>query len=244
MKKIFLFLCLAALSIVGLRAQAPNTLTEQEIREGWRLLFDGQTGEGWRALNGTEFPTTDWVVEDGALKITKLVRPQQPLPQGQRIRRAGDIVTKETFKNFILKIDFKLTEGANSGMKYFVQENNVSCEFQFLDDEVHPDAKAGIGGNRRLGSLYDLIPATQNYTLDKYGFNTAMLVVDGNHVEHWINGTKVVEYERNTQMFDTLINTSKFNGNTTFGTQAEGRILLQDHSDEVWFRNIKIKILD
>lgn len=241
MKKTLFSLCLAALSL-GAWAQAPNTLTEQEVREGWRLLFDGRSAEGWRALNGTEFPTTDWVVEDGALKITKLVRPAQP--QGQRVRRAGDIVTKETFKNFILKIDFKLTEGANSGMKYLVQDNSVSCEFQFLDDAVHPDAKAGIAGNRRLGSLYDLIPASQNYTLDKYGFNTAMLVVDGDHVEHWVNGTKVVEYERNTQMFDALINTSKFNGNTTFGSQAEGRILLQDHTDEVWFRNIKIKVLD
>lgn len=239
MKKTLLLICLSALS-AGLYAQAPNTLTEQEIREGWRLLFDGQTGDSWRALNGTEFPTTDWIVEDGALKITKLVRS----PQGGPIRRAGDIVTRETFRNFILKIDFRLTEGANSGMKYFVQDNNVSCEFQFLDDAVHPDARAGIGGNRRLGSLYDLIPATQNYTLDPYGFNTAMLVVDGNHVEHWVNGTKVVEYERNTQMFDALINTSKFNGNTTFGTQPQGHILLQDHTDEVWFRNIKIKILD
>ncbi len=235
-----LAIMLCALSLLGVFVPASTAFALPRVNvesQDSTKYFEYISGSGtWEDLKTPHH----WIVEDGALKITKLVRS----PQGGPIRRAGDIVTRETFRNFILKIDFRLTEGANSGMKYFVQDNNVSCEFQFLDDAVHPDARAGIGGNRRLGSLYDLIPATQNYTLDPYGFNTAMLVVDGNHVEHWVNGTKVVEYERNTQMFDALINTSKFNGNTTFGTQPQGHILLQDHTDEVWFRNIKIKILD
>lgn len=231
MKKIFLLLFLGSLS-AGSYAQAPNTLTEQEIREGWELLWDGKTFDGWRSATRPEFPAQGWVIEDDAIKVVK---------NG----RGGDIVTTRKYKNFILKVDFKLTHGANSGIKYFIQTNQLlGCEFQILDDEFHGDAKAGSIGNRRLGSLYDLIPASQDYTMeDKYSFNTATIVVQDNHVEHWVNGTKVLEYERNNDMWNALVFFSKYK-DAKFGTQPDGHILLQDHTDEVWFQNIKIKVLD
>ena len=231
MKKTILLICLASWG-AGLHAQAPNTLTEQEVREGWQLLWDGKTFDGWRSATRPAFPAQGWTIEDDAIKVVK---------NG----RGGDIVTTEMYENFILKVDFRLTHAANSGIKYFIQPNKLlGCEFQLLDDEFHPDAKAGSIGNRRLGSLYDMIPAAQDYVVeDKYGFNTAMIVVDGNHVEHWLNGTKVLEYERNNDMWNALVFFSKYR-QADFGTQATGHIPLQDHTDEVWFRNIKIKILD
>ena len=120
----------------------------------------------------------------------------------------------------------------------------IGCEFQILDDDRHPDAKLGVKGNRRLGSLYDLIPAPQDKPVDKKGWNTAVVVVKGNHVEHWLNGMKLLEYERNNAMWNALVAYSKYKDWPNFGNAAEGYILLQDHGDEVWFKNILIKELD
>lgn len=120
----------------------------------------------------------------------------------------------------------------------------IGCEFQILDDEKHPDAKAGRKGNRTVGSLYDLIPAGSNKLFKKNEFNTARIIVKGNHVEHWLNGIKVVEYERNNQMWKALVAGSKYADWPNFGEGKEGHILLQDHGDEVHFKNIKIKELD
>ena len=120
----------------------------------------------------------------------------------------GDIVTTRKYKNFILKVDFKITEGANSGVKYFVnpglnkgEGSAIGCEFQILDDDKHPDAKLGVKGNRKLGSLYDLIPAPKDKPFNKKEFNTATIIVKGNHVEHWLNGVKLIEYDRNNDMW-------------------------------------------
>ena len=169
---------------------------------------------------------------------------------GGESTNGGDIVTTRKYRNFILKVDFKITEGANSGIKYFVnpdlnkgEGSAIGCEYQILDDEKHPDAKLGTNGNRTIGSLYDLIPALQNKPFKKNEFKTAMIVAENYKVQHWMNGVKIVEYTRNNQMWNALVSYSKYKDWPNFGNAEEGNILLQDHGDEVWFKNIKIKEL-
>ncbi len=223
----------------------PNTLTPEEEADGWKLLFDGSTSKGWQSAKKLgSFPDHGWTVEDGTLSVNK--------GDGSESTNGGDIITDRRYRNFILKAEFKLTPGANSGIKYFVDpETNkgegsaIGCEFQVLDDELHPDAKLGVRGNRTMGSLYDLIPAPkgiwESYTID--GWQRAMVVVDGNHVEHWLNGHKLLEYERNNQMWNALVAYSKYRNWPGFGNAEEGYILLQDHGDHVSYRNVKIKEL-
>ena len=224
-------------------AGRPNVLTPSEEKEGWKLLWDGKTTNGWRGARLDGFPEKGWVIEDGILKVLK--------SDGSESTNGGDIVTTRTYRNFILKVEFQITEGANSGIKYFVDPDMnkgagsaIGCEFQILDDERHPDAKLGVKGNRTLASLYDLIPAPADKVFDIDKFNIAMVVVRGNHVEHWLNNRKVLEYERNNQEWDALVAYSKYRDWPDFGNHVEGNILLQDHGDEVRYRNIKIKELD
>ena len=216
-----------------------NTISEREAKEGWKLLFDGKTTNGWRGAKLDKFPAKGWVVEDGILKVLA--------GNGGESTNGGDIVTTRTYRNFILKVDFKITKGANSGIKYFVDPSMnkgagsaIGCEFQILDDLRHPDAKLGVKGNRKLGSLYDLIPAPANKPFDINQFNTAMIVVRGNHVEHWLNGVKLLEYERNNQEWNALVAYSKYKHWPNFGNFTDANILLQDHGNEVWFKNVKI----
>jgi hypothetical protein len=223
--------------------QIANTISEREAAEGWKLLWDGKTSEGWRGAKLDRFPDKGWSIENGILKVQK--------GNGGESANGGDIVTTRPYKNFKLKVDFRITEGANSGIKYFVDTNlnkgegsAIGCEYQILDDKRHPDAKLGVNGNRTLGSLYDLIPAPENKPFRSGFFNTAMIVVNGNHVEHWLNGVKLLEYERNNEEWNQLVQTSKYKDWPNFGNAEEGLILLQDHGDEVWFQNIKIKELD
>lgn len=220
-----------------------NTISEREAKDGWRLLWDGKTTNGWRGAKLDEFPEKGWSISNGILKVHK--------SDGGESTNGGDIVTTRPYKNFMLKVDFKITEGANSGIKYFVDTNlnkgegsAIGCEFQILDDNKHPDAKLGVLGNRKLGALYDLIPVSEDKPFRKGFFNTAMVVVKGNHVEHWLNGVKILEYERNNQMWEALVNYSKYRDWPNFGNAEEGLLLLQDHGDEVMFQNIKIKELD
>jgi len=229
---------------LGQVVTADNELTAAEKAQGWQLLFDGETLEGWHIAGKSGVPDSGWVVTEG--QIVKYA--QQP-----GSRHAGDIVTDALFKNFIVKVDFKISEAGNSGLKYFVDPAmesipggaSIGCEFQMLDDERHPDAKAGVKGNRTLSSLYDLIPAQkEDAPFDLYDFNTAMVYVCGNHVEHWLNGVKVVEYERGTQMWNALVAYSKYRHYPNFGNAEYGHLLLQDHNDEIRFKNIKIKVLD
>ena len=220
-----------------------NTLTAKEKEEGWKLLWDGKTTEGWRGAKIAGFPAKGWEIQNGVLRVAP--------SGGAESANGGDIITVKTYKNFILKVDFKITKGANSGIKYFVDPelnkgdgSAIGCEFQILDDKNHPDAKLGVKGNRVLGSLYDLIPPDRsdpNYRFDETGFNTAMIIVNGNRVQHYLNGVKILEYVRNTQAFNALVAYSKYANWPNFGNLAEGHILLQDHGDEVFFKNIKIK---
>lgn len=219
-----------------------NTISDAEKAQGWKLLWDGKTTGGWRGAKLASFPEKGWKIENGTIKVLKST--------GGESTNGGDIVTTKKYKNFELTVDFKITEGANSGVKYFVdtelnkgEGSSIGCEFQILDDKLHPDAKLGVKGNRKLGSLYDLIPAPNNKPFRGGFFNTARIVVKGSKVEHWLNDVKILEYERGTQMWRALVNYSKYSVWPNFGEAAEGHILLQDHGDEVSFKNIKIREL-
>lgn len=241
---VFLVLALMCASTIFAQndKQTPNTLSAKEKAEGWKLLWDGKSTEGWRGAKLTEFPKSGWAVDNGVLKVMR--------SGGGESTNGGDIVTVKKYGDFILSVDFKLTEGANSGIKYFVDTelnkgagSSIGCEFQILDDENHPDAKLGCRGNRTLGSLYDLIAAPADKPFVKDGYNNATVIVRGNHVEHLLNGVKIVEYERGNQMWRALVNYSKYANWPNFAEAAKGHILLQDHGDEVHFKNIKIKEL-
>ncbi len=225
----------------------PNSLTEYEQRKGWRLLWDGKTTKGWRGAKLKDFPERGWSVANGALKVDK--------SGGAESAHGGDIVTVDKFSSFELLVDFKITEGANSGIKYFVDillnkggGSAIGLEYQILDDKVHPDAKEGVAGNRTVGSLYDLIAASNLSVPGRPKqfkgvgqWNRARIVVKGDQVEHWLNEEKVVEYERGSQTYRALVSKSKYTIWPDFGELPEGHILLQDHGDEVHFRNIKIR---
>lgn len=223
-----------------------NELTANESRTGWRLLWDGKTTDGWRGAKLAEFPETGWEVKDGILSVLS--------SGGAESRNGGDIVTKNLFSNFELSIDFKMTEGANSGIKYFVDSelnkgegSAIGLEFQILDDKKHPDAKAGKNGNRTVGSLYDLIRAENNGSSRGKNFkgigkwNNARIVARDGHVEHWLNQVKVVEFDRSSQIFRALVEKSKYEKWKNFGQIPEGLILLQDHGDKVSFKSIKVR---
>jgi len=217
----------------------PNTLSDREKQEGWTLLFDGKTTNGWRGALKQAMPEKGWVVNDGVLEV---------LPRAEG-GGGGDIVTIEKFKNFELVFDFKLSEGANSGLKYYVTENvygkgTLGLEYQLLDDAKHPDALLGNNGNRTLASLYDLLPSGRKRFNGIGQWNTGRVVAKDNHIEHWLNNFKVLEYERGGAQYMQALSQSKWNGNTVnFGLADEGHILLQDHNDRVWFRSIKIRKL-
>jgi hypothetical protein len=217
-----------------------NKLTSAEVGAGWKLLFDGKTSSGWRGASKEAFPAQGWEINNGELIILKT--------ESGKTRQGGDIVTTGQYDNFELTLEAKLTPGANSGLKYFVTERKgsgsaIGLEFQILDDDRHPDAKMGKNGNRTIGSLYDLIPAENKKAAPIGEWNQIRLVCKGRHVEHWLNGTKVVEFERGSPAFRQLVAESKYNKFENFGEAAKGPLLLQDHGDEVHYRNIKIRAL-
>ncbi|MFK7947165.1 MAG: DUF1080 domain-containing protein [Saprospiraceae bacterium] len=225
-----------------------NELTDYEIRKGWRLLWDGETTNGWRSAKSMEFPTKGWSIKDGLLRVSK--------SNGAESENGGDIITIDQFSNFELSVDFKISKGANSGIKYFVNTDwnkekgsAIGLEFQVLDDAEHLDAQRGVNGNRTAGALYDLIPPKNLSEPNRdgkrygYGFNRARIVVKDGKVEHWLNEIKVVEYDKNSQVFEALIQHSKYKNIQGFGQNEKGHILLQDHGDSVTFKNIKIREL-
>ncbi|RZM28587.1 MAG: DUF1080 domain-containing protein [Pedobacter sp.] len=243
--KIF-FINILSLLIFTLRVSGQdNLLSTAEQKEGWKLLFDGKSTNGWKGAFIDKFPEKGWKIKSGMLSV-------EP-SDGAESSNGGDIVTLKEFGNFELKVDFKLTKGANSGVKYFVAPQQAKpesprsafgLEFQLLDDDNHPDAKLGKNGNRTISSLYDLIPAIDNKPnngIDKW--NTLHIISNKGHVEHWLNGVLVLTYERGSVTFKKLIAESKYKDIPGFGLNEKGSILLQDHGNEVYFKNIKIKEL-
>lgn len=220
-----------------------NKLSTEEIRDGWKLLYNGKNFDGWRGAGMKQFPTKGWhITGDHSLEVES--------SEGKEAANGGDIVTLDNYSFFDLKFDFKFSPGANSGVKYFVTESYktsgsaIGLEYQILDDELHPDAKLGRDGNRKLGSLYDLIPADTDKKVEPASqWNTGRILVNGSHVEHWLNGVKILEYERGSNSFRDLVKISKYSVYPDFGEAKAGHILLQDHGGKVDFRDIKIKIL-
>lgn len=219
-----------------------NKLTIDEEKNGWKLLWDGKTTNGWRGAKLDQFPEKGWQIENGELTVLE--------SNGAEAAAGGDIVTTELYGDFELQVDFKITKGANSGIKYYVDTDlnkglgsSIGLEYQILDDENHPDAKLGNHeGSRTVSSLYDLIKADPNKPIHPIGaWNTATIISKNNHVEHWLNGMKVLEYERKSPEYRKLVSESKYAKWPKFGEADKGHILLQDHGNRVSFKNVKIK---
>jgi hypothetical protein len=229
-----------------------NRLTSEEAAQGWVLLWDGKTTDQWRGLNSDRFPDTGWTACDGTLTIHE--------KGGEESQGGGDIITRKRYSDFELTVDFRITPGANSGIKIFAQSNlspidkntgqpvkvgsGIGMEFQVLDDALHPDARLGRDGNLTIGSFYDVIPAAKDKQVNPPGqWNTARILAKGNTVTFWLNGKVTVSYERGSAEYRAAVKQSKFNAIPGFGEWADGHILLQDHGNTVSFRNIKLRDL-
>lgn len=221
-----------------------NHLSDQERHQGFELLFDGQSLNHWRSVHSQAAPNNRWQVKEGTIQIAGTDGSET----------GNDIVSKKAYGTFELVFDFKLTPGANSGVKYFVNEafdsggkSGIGLEYQVLDDERHPDAKMGVVGNRTLASLYDLIPSKKvekRFQRPIGEWNQGRIrVYPDQTVEHWLNGFLVVRYERNSAIYHALVARSKYQKYEGFGGAAEGLLLLQDHGDMVHYKNIKIRPL-
>jgi hypothetical protein len=218
----------------------PNTLSGSEKAAGWKLLWDGRTTDGWRAIYKDEFPASGWMIEDGAL-----ICKGEELPDSLR---GGAIITTRKYASFELSLEFKVQPGANSGIKYFVDESlragpghGLGLEYQILDDDNYPYEEPGLA--RTCASLYDLVHSRNKYLKPVGEWNQAGIVVRGNHIEHWLNGGKVLEIEKGSDRYRDLVSKSKYRNITGWGEFPEGHILLQDEGPRTAFRNIKIKVL-
>ncbi len=223
-------LALLLVGVTAVAAPTPNQLTGEEKAAGWKLLFDGKTTEGWRTFKKQTFPAKGWVVEEGWLHC---------LGKG-----GGDIISDAEFGDFELQWEWKQAPAGNSGVKYFVTETRNAAlghEYQMIDDEREPDANSA-DGKRVTASFYDVLkPAVIPPTKPPGEINQSRILVKGNHVEHWLNGVKVLEYECGSEAVRAAVAASKFKTTTGFGTKIKGHLLLQDHGSEVWFRNLKVR---
>ena len=203
-------------------------------QDGWTNLFDGVSLKGWRGYKQPDAAKTRWKVEDGMLTVDP--------GDGSDTRGARDLITTGTYDNFELAFEWKVAPGGNSGLKYFVLEDRDSAighEYQIIDDTKHPDAK--IGPHRQTAALYDVLPAANRPLKPAGEFNQSRVVVNGRNVQHWLNGTRVLQYELASPALQAAIDKSKFKGIERFGKPQKGHILIQDHGDRVWYRSIRIK---
>lgn len=224
------FAFLLVLATSALAADAPNTLSKEEQAAGWHLLFDGTDLKGWTSMDGSD-PTPGWHVENGELMLTHA--------PGQKM---GDIITTEKYNDFEIVWDWKIAPGGNSGLKYNLPDptKNVGCEYQLLDDERHPDAKLH-DGTRTTAGLYDVIAPSASKLYKPAGeWNQSRIVVKGNHVEHYLNGDLTVSYDFGSDDMKARIAESKFSKTPGWGVKTSSPILLQDHHDDITFRNIKL----
>lgn len=221
----------AGLFLVADAAEPPaNQLSDAEQQAGWRLLFDGASTRGWRWYKQAAFPAKGWAIEDGCLKH---------LARGG----GGDVITDAEFDDFEFAFEWRIAPKANSGVKYFIIEERDSAighEFQVIDDVGLGYAKPG--DKHQTASFYDVLaPTAWKEPLPPGQFNQSRIVVQGNHVEHWLNGLKTIEYELGSDAVRAAVAASKFKAVKGFGTKLKGHLLLQDHGGEVWFRNLKVR---
>jgi hypothetical protein len=229
-------------------ARGMNELSPAQQRAGWRMLFDGTTLRGWRGLGQDSVSSAHWRVEDGT--IHKLpANAVRRMPDGQPAV-GGDLMTDSTWRDFELTFHWRVAPGANSGVKYNVSEElsrqtpnhaALGFEYQVLDDSLNEDNKVA---SHRAGALYDLVPPNAYKRLAPVGqWNRSAIIIRGNHGEHWLNGARVVAYDLGTPQFDSVLAASKYKGIAGFAERRAGHIVLQDHGDEVWYRNLKIREL-
>ena len=233
MKKFIYLSVLFLLVLTTSNSQTPDTLTSKEIKNGWVLLFDGTSTNGWTTINGQPIPEGSWKIINGSINT---------VTGG----KGGDIITVNEYSDFELSVDFKITPGCNSGIKYFFTTyesgGNLGCEYQIIDDKLGEDTKQA---NHLCGSLYDVLPPVESKKkVNSPGeWNTLRVVAKGKKVEHWMNGVNILEYTRGDQAFSDAVAKSKFSKTVpAFGTVEKGHIMLQYHGGLVAFRNIKIKI--
>jgi Domain of Unknown Function (DUF1080) len=215
-------------------AQGANQLSDADKKDGWTLLFDGTSLDGWKGYKGPDASGTRWVVKEGLLCV--------PPSDGSDTRGARDILSKGTYDQFELAFDWRVAQGANSGVKYFVledQEAAIGHEYQLIDDERHKDAQ--VGPKRQTSALYDVLPASNRPLKPAGEWNQSRVTVNGKTVEHWLNGTKVLSYELESDALKQAIAQSKFKDVARFGKLHKAHILLQDHGDNVCYRNVKIR---
>ncbi len=246
MKMVRSFL-LMGMALVACQSQEQDQ--PQQLGAGqWASLFDSESFDGWRGVGLDSIPAGHWIIEDGTIR--KVASGAVPTAADGQPLEGGDIMTVDTYRDFELELEWKVSAGANSGVKYNVSEEMSTAspplhaalgfEYQILDDDLHPDAQNGP--NRTAAALYDLLPPAQAKELHAVGsFNQSRIVFNDGHGEHWLNGTKVVEFDLGSVAFDSALAASKYQPIEGFADMRRGHIVLQDHSDDVWFRNIKIR---
>ena len=228
MKAPLLAAALAAATVVSPAA------TGAGMQGGWTDLFDGKSLNGWRGYKQPDASKTRWKVENGLLTIDP--------GDGKDTRGARDLISTGTYDNFELSIEWRISPGGNSGIKYFVLEDRDSAighEYQVIDDEKHADAK--IGTHRQTAAFYDVLPAANRPIKPAGEWNQTRIVVNGRNVEHYLNGTRVLQYQLSSPELQAAVDKSKFKGIERFGKPQKGHILLQDHGDRVWYRSVRIR---
>ena len=227
-----------------------NRLSPQEEAAGWVLLFDGTTFAGWRGLGREDIPREHWTITDCCIR--KVASGNVPVQADGQPLEGGDLITEQTFRDFELYFEWKISPGGNSGVKYNVSEElstshsppnaALGFEYQVLDDDNHPDALTSE--THTAGALYDLLSPAGKTLKPVGGYNASRIVLRGNHGEHWLNGLKILEFDLGTEFMDEKLADSKYAEIPGFADRRAGHIVLQDHGDAAWFRNIKIRVLE